>query len=152
MQLQAYLDRLEIPFQTHTHEAAWTAQQLAQMEHVSGHQVIKPVLVEADGELLLCALPASQRIDLNALRTELGCEEMHLADEQTLRDVFDDCELGAEPPIGAIFGLPTVMDDSLIKQQRVMFQAGSHMQSVSVSMADYRRIAQPGVAHFAKPV
>jgi Ala-tRNA(Pro) deacylase len=152
MRLQAYLERMEIPFETHSHEAAWTAQQLAQMEHVSGHRVIKPVLVEADGELLLCALPASMRIDLNALRAELGCEEMHLADEQTLRDVFDDCELGAEPPIGAIFGLPTVMDESLFRQDKVMFQSGSHLQSVSLSLSDYRRIAQPGVAHFSRPM
>ena len=152
MRLQAYLERMGIPFEMHRHESAWTAQDLAEREHVSGHRVIKPVLVRADGQFLLCALPASHRVDLRALRIELGCDKMDLADEQTLGEVFEGCEVGAEPPIGAIFGLPTVMDESLFSQDRVMFQAGSHSEAVTMSLADYRRIAQPGVAHFGTQI
>jgi Ala-tRNA(Pro) deacylase len=134
------------------HEPAFTAQDLAQKEHVSGHKVIKPVLVEADGQFVLCALPASCRIDLDALRQELGAEEMKMADERMLGQVFEDCEVGAEPPIGAIFGIPTVMDESLAGAEQVMFQAGSHQEAVSMRMDDFRRIAQPGIAHFTRPM
>ena len=150
MRLQSYLDQLGISYRLSQHDTAYTAQDLAQKEHVSGHRVIKPVLIEADGQFVLCALPASYRVDLDALRTELGADEMHMADEAALQDVFEDCELGAEPPIGAIFGIPTVMDDSLANQEHVMFQSGTHDQCITMRMEDYRRIAQPGVGHFGR--
>ena len=150
MRLQSYLDRMGIPYRTSQHDTAYTAQDLAQKEHVSGHKVIKPVLVEADGQFVLCALPASYRIDLEALQKELGADEMRVVDERTLQEVFEDCEIGAEPPIGAIFGIPTIMDESLVAQEQVTFQAGSHDQSVTMRMDDYKRIAQPGVGHFGR--
>jgi Ala-tRNA(Pro) deacylase len=139
-----------IPYRLSHHDTAFTAQDLAQKEHVSGHKVIKPVLMEVDGQFVLCALPASYRIDLDALRRELGAEDMRMADEATLQDIFEDCEIGAEPPIGAIFGIPTIMDESLASQEQVTFQTGSHAESVTMRMDDYRRIAQPGVGHFGK--
>ena len=104
--LQFYLDRFNVRYQVTEHPVAYTAQTLAQAEHVSGHQVIKPVLVEADGQMILCALPACDRIDLEALREGLEVEEPRLVDEEALRHVFNGCELGAEPPIGAISACP----------------------------------------------
>lgn len=150
MKLQPYLDRMGIHYQMLRHDMVYTAQALAQTEHVSGHKVIKPVLVQADGQFVLCAIPASSRVDMNELRRLLGVDEMRLADEETMARVFEDCELGAEPPIGAIFGLPTVMDDSLASQDTVTFQAGSHGEAITMTLDDYRRIAQPGIAHFAR--
>jgi len=88
---------------------------------------------------------------VDALRRELGADEMKFADERTLSEVFEDCELGAEPPIGAIFGIPTVMDDSLAAMDQVMFQSGSHQEAVTMRMEDFRRIAQPGIGHFCQP-
>ncbi len=151
MRVQSFLDRMGITYRVLQHEPVFSAQDLAQREHVSGHKVIKPVLVEADGQFVLCALPASHRIDLEALRIELGADEMKVADEVTVGQLFEDCEVGAEPPIGAIFGIPTVMDYSLAGMREVTFQAGSHEEAVTMRMDDFRRIAQPGVAHFSRP-
>ena len=151
MQLQSYLDRMGIPYRILQHDATYSAQSLAQQEHISGHKVIKPVLVQADGQFVLCALPACCRVDIDALRKELGADEMRLADERTMEEVFEDCELGAEPPVGAIFGIPTVMDDSLSMEEQVTFQAGTHREAVTMRLDDYRRLAQPGVAHFSRP-
>lgn len=149
MDLQSYLDRFNVRYQITEHPVVYTSQGLAQAEHVSGHQVIKPVLVEADGQLILCALPACDRVDLEALREELEAEDVRLAHEEDLRQVFRGCELGAEPPIGALFGLPTIADESLMGQRKVTFQAGNHREAVTMTMEDYRRLAQPGVGHFA---
>jgi len=93
---------------------------------------------------------------------------VQIADESALRDCFPDCELGAEPPIGRLWGIPTVMDESLISNMSgnngdggssssgggdvITFQAGTHDQAVSMSLAEYRRIAQPEMAHFARPM
>ena len=149
MNLHNYLDRFNVRYLLTEHPVAYTAQALAQAEHVSGYQVIKPVLIEADGQMVLCALPACGRIDLEALRDSLDARYIRLADEEALREVFRDCELGAEPPIGALFGLPTIADESLLEQRKVTFQAGNHHEAVTMTMDDYRRLAQPGIGRFA---
>jgi Ala-tRNA(Pro) deacylase len=148
MDLQSYLDRFNVRYQVTEHPVTYTAQSLAQAEHVSGHRVIKPVLVEADGQMILCAIPASGRVDLDALRENLEAEQIRLADESVLRDIFRGCEVGAQPPIGALFGLPPIADESLLAQNHVTFQAGNHHESVTMSMDDYRRLAQPGIGRF----
>ena len=150
MDLRSYLEQMGVRYRWLRHDATYTAQELAQSEHVSGKQVVKPVVVEADGRFVLCALPAALYIDMDRLKQELRVSEAHLADEQAMQELFGDCELGAEPPIGRIFGLPTLMDDSLQTQQEVLFQAGTHQDAVAMSLQDYLRTAQPMVAHFAE--
>jgi Ala-tRNA(Pro) deacylase len=132
------------------HPIAYTAQDLASVEHVPGRQVIKPVVVKADGRFVMCALPASHQIDLAALREQLQAKEVNLADEQKLSELFPDCELGAEPPIGRLYNMPTIMDESLIADARVMFQAGTHRDAITMSLTEYRRVAQPEMGYFGK--
>lgn len=150
MNVQDYLDQMGVHYRLSRHETAYTAQDLAAAEHIPGRKVIKPVLVKADGHFVLCALPASHRVDLDTLRNQLQVTAIELAGEDEVGRAFPDCELGAEPPIGCLFGLPTVMDESLIADERVTFQAGTHQDAVTMSLADYRKIAQPEVAYFGK--
>ncbi|MGH7214340.1 MAG: aminoacyl-tRNA deacylase [Vicinamibacterales bacterium] len=151
MKLHSYLDRMGVPYQISHHDTAYTAQQLAQAEHVPGMQVIKPVLVEADGRPILCALPAPCKIDLDRLRDRLHARQVRLADESRMAELFDDCEPGAEPPIGLLWGVPTVMDQSLCMDDHVTFQAGTHQEAVTMRLEDFQRIAQPDVIDFSKP-
>jgi len=123
---------------------------LAEKEHVKGRRVIKPVIVRADGELYLCALPASHRIDLDALAGQLEANAVSLINEDQLAELFPDCEIGAAPPIGWMYGLTTLMDESLIRDDHVTFQAGTHSDAVTMSLADYRRVARPEVAYFGR--
>lgn len=148
MNLQSYLDEMGVRYNLSYHPSAYTAQDLAAVEHVPGRCVVKPVVVEADGKFFLCALPAPYKIDLNELKSQLECDRLRLADENCLAELFPDCQLGAEPPIGRMYGLPTLIDESLLQGDRVTFQAGSHDAAVTMSLADYRRLAQPEVAHF----
>jgi Ala-tRNA(Pro) deacylase len=152
MNLQSYLDEMGVHYRASKHEDAFTAQDLAAAEHIPGRKVIKPVVVRADGEFVMCALPASYKIDLGELRQQLQCEEVQLADEDALQEIFQDCELGAAPPIGRLYGLPTLMDESLFADDRVTFQAGTHCDAVTMTLADYRRVAQPEVAYFGRHV
>ncbi|HSU68201.1 MAG TPA: YbaK/EbsC family protein, partial [Tepidisphaeraceae bacterium] len=122
----------------------------ASAEHVPGRQVIKPVVVKADGHFVMCALPASHRIDMSALREQLEAEDVKIADEQKLRELFPDCELGAEPPIGRLYNMPTLMDESLVADAHVTFQAGTHCQAITMSLAEYRRVAQPEMGYFGR--
>jgi Ala-tRNA(Pro) deacylase len=152
MNLQSYLDEMGVPYRVSRHPSAYTAQDLAAAEHVPGRRVIKPVVVRADGEFVMCALPASHRIDLDELRQQLQAEDVQLADEAAMTEIFPDCELGAAPPIGKLYGLPTLMDESVLADERVTFQAGTHCDAVTMTLADYRRVAQPEVAYFGRHV
>ncbi len=152
MNLQSYLDELGVRYRLSRHDQAYTAQDLAAAEHVSGREVIKPVIVQADGQFVLCALPACHRIDLDELRQQLQADDVKLADEPQLKEIFPDCELGAAPPIGRLYGIPTIMDESLFADETVMFQAGTHCDAVTMSLADYRRVAMPEVAYFGRHV
>lgn len=150
MNIQSYLDEMGVNYRLSQHPAAFTAQDLASAEHVSGRQVIKPVVVKADGQFIMCALPASHRIDLDALGEQLEATDIQLADEQKLAELFPDCELGAEPPIGRLYNMQTIMDESLITGSRVMFQAGTHCDAITMSLAEYRRVAQPEMGYFSR--
>ncbi len=152
MNLQSYLDEMGVNYRASKHEDAFTAQDLAAAEHIPGRKVIKPVVVRADGEFVMCALPASYKVDLSELRQQLQCDEVQLVEEDALRAIFGDCELGAAPPIGRLYGLPTLMDESLFADDHVTFQAGTHSDAVTMTLADYRRVAQPEVAYFGRHV
>jgi Ala-tRNA(Pro) deacylase len=150
--LQSFLDELDATYRVSHHDTAYTAQDLAMAEHLPGRRVIKPVLVEADGQFVLCALPACYRVDLNELREQIPAQDVRLADERLLGRVFPDCEVGAVPPVGRIYGMLTLMDESVTADDHVTFQAGTHNDSVTMTLAEYRRVAQPEIAHFARHV
>jgi Ala-tRNA(Pro) deacylase len=150
--LQSFLDSKGVAYRLSQHPEVYTSQRLAEVEHVPGEKVIKPVVVEADGQILMCALPATHRIDLDELRRQLEADRVRLVDEPRLGELFPDCELGAEPPIGSLFGMSTVMDASLTHDDYVTFQAGTHRQAITMSLMEYRRVAQPEIAHFARHV
>ena len=150
MNIQSYLDEMGVSYRLSHHPMAYTAQDLASVEHVPGRQVIKPVVVKADGRFVMCALPASHRIDIAALREQLEAQEINIADEQKLSELFPDCELGAEPPIGRLYNMPTLMDESLVADSHVTFQAGTHRDAITMSLAEYRRVTQPEMGYFGK--
>jgi Ala-tRNA(Pro) deacylase len=142
----AVLERLRqegIEFEVSHHPEAFTAQQLAAVEHVPGRNVAKPVIVQADGEYVLCVLPACRRLDLRAVGDSLYTNGVELASEAKLAELFPDCELGAEPPIGVFFGLRTLVDYQLMADEYIVFQAGSHTRSVRMAWSDFERLTDP---------
>src|SRR3954447_400579 len=136
MNLPSLLDDMGVNYRLSRHDTAYTAADLAHQEHIPGRKVIKPVVIKADGQFIMCALPASHRIDLDTLRDQLQCDDVKLADEDELSELCRECEAGAAPPIGRIFGMPTLMDESLFADDRVTFQAGTHTDAVTMTLAD----------------
>ena len=150
MNVQSYLDQMGINYRISHHPTAYTAQDLAAVEHVPGQKVIKPVIVQADGQFVMCALPAPYKIDLDELKDQLDAEQVSIVDEQKLQELFPDCELGAAPPIGRLYNMQTLMDESCMCDDQVTFQAGTHDDAITMSLADYRRACMPEVAHFGR--
>ena len=144
-----FLQENGVHFETIRHAPAYTAQEVAAAEHVSGKFLAKVVMVVADGRLVMTVLPATHRLDLDKLKEALKASEARLAREDEFNDVFFDCAVGAMPPFGCLYGIPTYADRSLAEDPELHFLAGSHDESMKISYADYARLAQPILADFA---
>lgn len=149
MRVIEFLDKSAVPYQTSEHPPTFTAQQMAAVEHEPGQFVAKPVIVKVDGEYMMCVLSACDKIDLGELKDQLGANSVELAEETQIGRIFDDCELGAEPPFGNLYDLPTIMDKALEKDDHIKFQAGTHEKAISMSMDEYRELVKPKVLEFS---
>jgi Ala-tRNA(Pro) deacylase len=145
MGIVEYLQKSGVRYQMSEHVPVYSAQGLAAAEHESGKYVAKPVIVKADERFLMCVLPANARIDLEKVRSQLDANSVALADERDFEGLFPDCELGAEPPFGNLFDLPTVMDRTLERDDHILFQAGTHAKAARLRMDDYRDLVHPRV-------
>ena len=106
----------------------------------------KPVVVKTPSGFAMCVLAAPEHLDLDRTAHVLHEETARLATEAEMADLFPECELGAEPPVGAMFGLKTIMDEQLIDDDWLMMQAGTHTESVELSRFDWERVCDPIVA------
>lgn len=149
MRVIEFLDKEKVRYELSNHPPTFTAQEMAAVEHEPGRFVAKPVIVKADGEYLMCVLSACCKIDLGRLKEQLGAASVELADETEIGKMFDDCELGAEPPFGNLYDVQTVMDKELEADDHIKFQAGSHDKALSIRMDDYRRLVEPKVLAFS---
>jgi len=149
MRVIEFLDKEAVHYDLSEHPPTFTAQEMAAVEHEPGRFVAKPVIVKAGDEYLMCVLPACCKIDLGRLKEQLGADSVELADETEIGKMFDDCELGAEPPFGSLYNMQTVMDKALEEDDHIKFQAGTHAKSLSMKMDDYRRLVKPKVLDFS---
>ncbi|OHB64427.1 MAG: hypothetical protein A2168_00610 [Planctomycetes bacterium RBG_13_50_24] len=149
MRVTEFLDKSAVHYEVSEHAPAFTAQQMAAVEHEQGRYVAKPVIIKADGKYLMCVLSACYKIDLGALKSQLGARSVDLATEKEIGSIFDDCDLGAEPPFGNLYDLPVIMDKALDKDDHITFQAGAHDKAIRMSMEDYRKLVEPKVLEFS---
>jgi Ala-tRNA(Pro) deacylase len=147
--LEKYLQEEGAWCATVTHPVAYTAQEVAAAQHVPGKQLAKVVLVDSDGQLLMLVLPASYRVDFPKLKSLLKAKKVRLAREEEFSGTFTDCEVGAMPPFGNLYGLPVHLDNSLAEVPDMVFKVGSHTTSMKVKVADFKRLANPQIAPFA---
>jgi Ala-tRNA(Pro) deacylase len=143
MYVEAYLVSRGARYERLTHHPVMTAQRLASAEHITGKHVAKPVVVRIDDEYVMCVVPADAQIDLERVAGILGVSTANLATESEMTELFPDCEVGAEPPIGAMYGLPTLMDPRLEGDFYVIFQAGRHTDAIRMRLADFEAVADP---------
>ena len=149
MKVIEFLDNKSAKYEISQHRPTFTAQQMAAEEHVPGMTVAKPVVIQADDEYYMCVLPACCKVDLDKLKKVLKVKKLALATEDQMAKVFTDCELGAEPPFGHLYGLKTVMDETLQADEYIVFQAGTHDKAVKMAMTDYQKLAEPKIMSFS---
>jgi Ala-tRNA(Pro) deacylase len=149
MRVTEFLDQSAVAYEVREHPPTFTAQEMAAVEHEPGQYVAKPVIIKADGKVMMCVLSACYKIDLGALKDQLGARSVELAEEKEIGEIFSDCELGAEPPFGNLYDLPTLMDEALETDDHITFQAGTHEKAIRMSMDDYRKLVKPKVLGFS---
>lgn len=149
MRVTEFLDKEAVHYELSEHPPTFTAQEMAAAEHEPGQFVAKPVIVKADGKCIMCVLSACYKINLGQLKDRLGADSVELADEAEIGAMFDDCELGAEPPFGNLYNVPTVMDKAMEKDDHIKFQAGTHDKAIRMRMDDYCRLVEPKILEFS---
>ena len=132
--LRLYLKQHDVKYRLVKHPHSTSSMESAEKAHVPGDALAKGILVKEEGEYLMVVLPSDYYVELDTLHKLLG-KEVEMAEEAELIGLLPDCELGAVPAIGPIFGIKTMWDPntSLGKEDQVYFEAGDHEHLVKVS-------------------
>ena len=143
--LLEFLNSNNIKFVTISHSEAYTSQEIAASAHIPGKEMAKTVMVKSDGKMTMVVLPASYKIDLKKLKEAAGAKKIELASEQEFAELFPDCEIGAMPPFGNLYGMEVFVAATLTEDEEIAFNAGSHTELIRLSFKDFKRLVTPKV-------
>ena len=143
--LKMVLDEAKVPYEVYNHALAYTAQEIAARQHVSGNELAKVVMIEADDQLVMGVIRGNDKIALHVVEESLNVRHARLATEDEFIARFPECEVGAMPPFGHLFGLSVYVDPALAKDEYIYFNAGNHVQTVRLRYQDFARLVQPQV-------
>lgn len=143
------LEQENIGYEVLEHTLAFTALEIAQAQHIPGHQVVKSVVVNADRNWILCVLPATHKIDFDKLKAAFSFQDVFLANEGRVASLFPGCEVGAMPPFGRLAGIAVYVDSDLKENETVTFNAGTHTDMLKIRFKDFLRIEKPVLGDFS---
>ena len=147
--LEQYFRANSVPYQSMTHPPAYTAPEVAASQHVPGKQVAKVVMAMAGERLVMLVLPATAHVNFARLAEALQVPLALLAREEDFSALFADCMVGAMPPFGNLYDIPVYLDASLTDDPEIVFQAGTHTDTIKIRCSDYVKLVKPDVARFA---
>lgn len=140
-----YLDQHDKKYVVIKHSTAYTAQEVAASAHIPGKNMVKTVMVKADGNMKMVVLPSTYNVDLEAVKNTLKAEEVRLATEEEFETLFPDCELGAMPPFGMFYDMDTLVAEVLTEDKEIAFNAGTHRELVKMRYDDYQEVVNPEI-------
>src|SRR2546425_1645159 len=135
--LKQFLDKEKIKYVSIVHSTAYTAQEVAASAHITGKELAKTVIVELDGKMAMAVLPANRKIVLQDLREVTGSDQVKFASEEGFKQQFPDCETGAMPPFGNLYGMEVYVAEALNENDQIAFNAGSHTEVIKLSYKDF---------------
>ncbi len=147
--LKDFLDSNVIKYVSIRHSLAYTAQEVALSAHVQGKELAKTVIVKLDGKLAMAVLPSTRKVDMELLKKASGAGEALLTGEEEFKDSFPECDIGAMPPFGNLYGMAVYVDDSLSEDKEIAFNAGSHTELIRLAYADFIKLAKPRIVKFS---
>lgn len=146
--LKEFLDKEKIKYVSIMHSTAYTAQEVAASAHITGRELAKTVIVQLDGQMAMAVLPANRKIVLQDLREVTGSDQVKFASEEQFREKFPECETGAMPPFGNLYGMEVFLAESLAQNDEIAFNAGTHTEVIRMKFDDFERLVQPKAVSF----
>lgn len=143
--IRSFLDEKGVKYVAISHSPAYTAQEIAGLVHVPGKEMAKTVIVSVDDRMAMVVLPASKRVSFDELRKVVGTSNVRLAHEDEFARHFPDCEVGAMPPFGNLYGFDVYVDPALQEDKEIFFNAGSHTELIRMAYEDFERLVEPRV-------
>ncbi len=144
--LKSFLDENRVRYTVLVHSEAYTAQEVAAQAHVQGQNFVKSVMVQVDGKHTMVVTTANHKVDLSKLKAALGAREAHISREADFAGLFEDCDVGAMPPFGSLYGIPVVVDEAVFNNSEISFNGGDHAALVKMLFADFERLVRPAKA------
>ncbi|MFI5378935.1 MAG: aminoacyl-tRNA deacylase [Tepidisphaerales bacterium] len=143
--MKEFLDTEGIKYVTIIHSPAFTAAETAATAHIHGKGLAKVVMVKLDGDMAMAVVPSTRKVDIALLREVTGADQVDIATEKQFRDLFSDCEAGAMPPFGNLYGMEVYVSADLSDNEDIAFNAGSHTELVRMSYMDFERLVNPKI-------
>ncbi len=147
--LKQFLDSHNIKYVSIKHSEAYTAQEIAASAHIPGKELAKTVIVKIDGNMAMAVLPAGYKVEFQLLKEAAKANKVELASEKEFKDVFPDCEIGAMPPFGNLYGLEVFVAKTLAEDNEIAFNAGSHIELIKLAYKDFENLVNPKVLKFS---
>ena len=141
--VKEFLDAKGVKYITISHSVAYTTPEIAASAHIHGKQMIKIVMIKTDGSMAMAILPSTKMVNADAVKELAKAQKVELAGEQEFKDLFSECEIGAMPPFGNLFGMKVYMDEVLKKEKEISFNAGSHTELIKIAVEDFTRLVNP---------
>jgi Ala-tRNA(Pro) deacylase len=153
MNISRFLSEQGVPFEILAHEPTYDSQHLAHALHAPGHMVAKTVLLAADHGYVyyVAVLPATSMVDLEAASKALGGVSLAMATEVDMGNLCPDCEVGAVPPFGSKYGMRTIVDESLVNDEWIVFEGNTHCEAIRMRFEDFADLEHPLVLSIAVP-
>ena len=149
--LKSLLDARTVAYQAMSHPRDFTAQETAADTHTAGKEFAKTVVLLVDGRCVMAVLPAHHKVEFKRVREELDAHSVRLAQEDEIRVLFPDCEVGAEPPFGNLYNMPVCMSSAIPGDGFITFNAGTHEDVIRMGYGDYVALVQPRIFDFSIP-
>jgi Ala-tRNA(Pro) deacylase len=146
---KAWTDTLRerhVEYELIPHRRTQSAAAEARAIGVDPDHVAKTLVLATEDGFVRVVLAASDRVDLRKVKTVLGRDDVELASERVLAGAYPEFELGAVPPIGGSGKELLLVDERLAEAGSVVFEAGTHEQSVRIKTADLVSIGEAQVA------
>jgi Ala-tRNA(Pro) deacylase len=149
--IHEFLREAHVRYTVVPHQPAFTAQEEAAATHVPGRDWAKVVVCFIDGEPVEAVVPAPTVVNLDRLLELASGSEIRLANEEELRRLFPECEVGAMPPFGPLYGQTVYVDAVLALEPEIVFNAGTHRDAIAMRRSDFVKMVNPIVGRFAEP-
>lgn len=147
--VRSYLMEHGVDYETRTHDVAYTTSEVAEAGDMPGREMAKPVMLMVDSRLVMTVIPGDKMVDLEKAGKAMGADDVRLAEEQEFAPSFTDCEPGAEPPFGALYDIPMLIDDGL-DNPVITFNAGTHTETITMPLGDYLKLTNPKRADLSR--